>query len=86
MDTEISRALNELEAVIRQAKGPIFTDEDRGRLLRGFVQLCAAILAQDRKFIAKAKEAELIEARSNMPPPRKVSRLIDELLGDGKNE
>ena len=81
LDWEISQAFNEMAAVIHSANGPIFADEDHGRLLRSFMKLCDAIANQDREFKAKAREAERIEARSKAHTTSKLSRAVDEIFG-----
>ncbi len=81
MDFEIREALSSLRQAIEGARGPIFTDADWGRVHRAFMSVCEAISEQDRRFKAKAAEAERVEKERERESTRRslLVGLNDEL-------
>lgn len=82
MDTEIRNALYSLEQTIRGAQGPVFTDADYGRALRAFHGVCYAMNCSDRRFRARAAEAERIQKeREQRSSGLSLLDELDEILG-----
>jgi hypothetical protein len=80
MSRDIRMGVHRLEHVITQAKGPIFTDADYGRVLRSFLDICGSMEAQDQHFKEQAEEAARIErVERQKREAESLQRLIDEL-------
>jgi len=80
MNRDIRMAVHLLEQVVTEAKGPIFTDTDYGRVLRSFLDICASMEAKDQRFKKQAEEAARIErVERQKREGESLQRLIDEL-------
>ena len=80
MSRDIRMAVHRLEQVITQARGPIFTDADYGRVLRSFLGICASMEAKDQHFKEQAEEAARIErVERQKREGESLQRLIDEM-------